>query len=182
MVKNESEIIELIQNKQTVRQGFERIVKAYGELLYWQIRRMVLVHQDANDVLQNTFLKAWKSIGFFRAEAKLSTWLYRIAFNESIDFLNEKRKISKVAIDDPELSINHKLESDPYFHGHRAELLLHAAIQTLPDKQHIVFNLRYYEEMPYQEMSEVLGTSVGALKASFHHASKKVEEFLQEHD
>ena len=161
---NEREVLALLQDERTQKQGFERIVSQYSEQLYWQIRRMVLSHDDANDLLQNTFIKAWINIDYFRAEAKLSTWLYRIALNECITFLNKQRA----------------MKSDPYFSGDRAELLLQKALLTLPEKQRMVFNLKYYQEMKYEEMSEIFGTSVGALKASYHHAVKKIEKFLEE--
>lgn len=176
---NEREVLALLQDERTQKQGFEQIVSQYSEQLYWQIRRMVLSHDDANDLLQNTFIKAWINIDYFRAEAKLSTWLYRIALNECITFLNKQRAMNTIAIDDPEADVTQKLESDPYFSGDRAELLLQKALLTLPEKQRMVFNLKYYQEMKYEEMSEIFGTSVGALKASYHHAVKKIEKFLE---
>lgn len=160
------------------RKAFEQLVNYYSEKLYWQIRKMVLSHDDANDVLQNTFIKAWMNIELFRGEAKFSTWLYKIALNESITFLNKQRNLNHVSIDDEDIYLIDKLETDPYFDGDAAELKLQKAILTLAEKQRIVFNLRYFDEMPYEEMSEILGTSVGALKASYHHAAKKVEDFL----
>lgn len=177
---NEQEILSLIQNEKTLRKGFEMIVAQYSEQLYWQIRRMVLSHDDANDLLQNTFIKAWTNIEYFRAEAKLSTWLYRIALNECMTFLNKQRAQQTVAIDDPDADIVQKLESDPYFSGDEVQLKLQKALLALPEKQRMVFNLKYYEEMKYEEMSEIFGTSVGALKASYHHAVKKIEKFLEE--
>ena len=155
------------------------IVSQYSEQLYWQIRRMVLSHEDANDLLQNTFIKAWTNIDYFRAEAKLSTWLYRIALNECLTFLN-KQRANMVAIDDPEAIGVQNLESDSYFSGDRIQLLLQKALLSLPEKQRMVFNLKYYQEMKYEDMSDIFGTSVGALKASYHHAVKKIEKFLGE--
>ena len=178
----EREVLALLQDKETQKQGFEMIVREYSEQLYWQIRRMVLSHEDANDLLQNTFVKAWVNIDYFRADAKLSTWLYRIALNECLTFLNKQRATGTVAIDDPEASVIQKLESDPYFSGDRVQLLLQKALLSLPEKQRMVFNLKYYQEMKYEEMSEILGTSVGALKASYHHAVKKIEKYLDEAD
>lgn len=177
---NESEVLALLQDESTQKQGFERIVARYGEQLYWQIRRMVLSHDDANDLLQNTFVKAWINIDYFRAEAKLSTWLYRIALNECLTFLNKQRAMATVSLDDPEADVIQKLEADPYFAGDEAEQTLQKALLTLPEKQRMVFNLKYYEEMKYEEMSEIFGTSVGALKASYHHAVKKIAKFLDE--
>lgn len=175
---NEREVLALLQDERTQKQGFERVVARYGEQLYWQIRRMVLSHEDANDLLQNTFIKAWTNIDYFRAEAKLSTWLYRIALNECLTFLNRQR--ATVSLDDPEADVFQKLEGDAYFSGDKAQMLLQKALLTLPEKQRMVFNLKYYQEMKYEEMSEIFGTSVGALKASYHHAVKKIEKFLDE--
>lgn len=175
----EREVLALLQDKETQKVGFEKIVREYSEQLYWQIRRMVLSHDDANDLLQNTFVKAWINIDYFRADAKLSTWLYRIALNECLTFLNKQRAINTVTIDDPEATVVQKLESDPYFSGDHVQLLLQKALLSLPEKQRMVFNLKYYQEMKYEEMSEILGTSVGALKASYHHAVKKIEKYLE---
>jgi len=175
---NENEVLELLQDESTQKRGFEMIVTQYSEQLYWQIRRMVLSHEDANDLLQNTFIKAWTSIDYFRAEAKLSTWLYRIALNECLTFLNKQRAVSVVSIDDVDASVVQKLESDPYFSGDQLQVKLQQALLTLPEKQRLVFNLKYFQEMKYEEMSEIVGTSVGALKASYHHAVKKIERFL----
>ena len=168
---NEREVLALLQEESTQKRGFEMIVTQYSEQLYWQIRRMVLSHEDANDLLQNTFIKA---------EAKLSTWLYRIALNECLTFLNKQRAASTVSLDDPEADALQKLESDPYFSGDKAEMALQKALLALPEKQRMVFNLKYYQEMKYEEMSDIFGTSVGALKASYHHAVKKIEKFLGE--
>lgn len=175
---NENEVLELLQDENTQKRGFEMIVSQYSEQLYWQIRRVVLSHEDANDLLQNTFIKAWTNIGYFRAEAKLSTWLYRIALNECLTFLNKQRAVSVVSIDDVDASVVQKLESDPYFSGDQLQIKLQQALLTLPEKQRLVFNLKYFQEMKYEEMSEIFGTSVGALKASYHHAVKKIEHFL----
>lgn len=180
-IYNEEETLRHLRSGDPVvqKKAFEQIVKYYSEKLYWQIRKMVLSHDDANDLLQNTFIKAWMSIELFRGDAKLSTWLYKIAFNECITFLNKQRAQNHVSIDDSDAFLIQKLEGDEYFDGDEAQLKLQKAILALPEKQRIVFNLRYYDEMPYDEMSEILGTSVGGLKASYHHAAKKVEEFLE---
>lgn len=177
---NEKEIIALLQEKDRQKEAFSRIVAQYSEQLYWQIRRMVLFHDDANDLLQNTFIKAWINIDYFRAEAKLSTWLYRIAMNECLTFLNKQRAANTVSIDDAESETIEKLEGDSYFSEDEAQRLLQRALLTLPEKQRMVFNLKYYQEMKYEEMSEIFGTSVGALKASYHHAVKKIENFLKD--
>lgn len=179
---NEREVLALLQEGSTQRKGFEMVVAQYSEQLYWQIRRMVLSHEDANDLLQNTFIKAWMNIDYFRAEAKLSTWLYRIAMNECITFLNKQRAVNTVAIDGLEAASVQQLESDPYFSGDQAQLLLQKALLSLPEKQRMVFNLKYFQEMKYEEMSDIVGTSVGALKASYHHAVKKIEKFLERID
>ncbi len=176
---NETEIIALLHEPARQREAFERIVKEYSEQLYWQIRRMVLSHDDANDVLQNTFIKAWTNLDSFRAEAKISTWLYRIAINECLTFLNRQRANSQLSIDDADANMINQLEGDTYFDGNEAQLQFQKALHTLPEKQRLVFNLKYFQEMKYEDMSEVLGTSVGALKASYHHAVKKIEAFLK---
>ena len=161
------------------RKAFEEIVKCYSEKLYWQIRKMVLSHDDTNDLLQNVFIKAWMSIDLFRGEAKIYTWLYKIAVNESITFLNKQRAHIHIAMDDSEAHLINKLETDEYFDGDAAQLKLQKAIVTLPEKQRLVFNMRYFDDIPYEEMSKILDTSVGALKASYHHATKKIEDFLK---
>ena len=143
---------------------------------------MVLSHDDADDLLQNTFLKAWSNIDYFRGEAKLSTWLYKIAINECITFLNRQRSLNQVSMDDADLFLLDRLESDSYFDGDAVQFKLQKAILTLPEKQRLVFNMKYFDDMKYEEMSEILGTSVGALKASYHHAVKKIEDYLTHAD
>ena len=179
---DEASVVEQLHHPDTARAAFGQVIEHYSSTLYWQIRRMVIDHDDANDVLQNTFLKAWTSIDNFRGDAKLSTWLYKIAINESITFINKKKMQNNVSLDDEESFLVNTLESDQWFDGDEAQLLLQKAIATLPEKQRLVFNLRYYDEMKYEEMSEILGTSTGALKASYHHALKKIEAFFAEHD
>jgi len=177
---NEEETLRQLQSNNTElrKKAFEQVVSYYSEKLYYQIRKLVISHDDANDLLQNTFLKAWMNIGFFRGEARLSTWLYKIAFNESMTFLNKQHVQNNISIDEVDSYLIEKLEGDEYFDGDDLQMKLQKAILTLPGKQRAVFNLRYYEEMPYEQMSEVTGTSTGALKASYHHAVKKIEEFL----
>lgn len=177
---DETTIVRQLQDPQTCRQAFEVVVQQYREQLYWQIRRMVLSHDDADDLLQNTFIKAWTHIGYFRGEAKLATWLYRIALNECLTFLCKQQNNRSVPLDDPQASIVDRLEGDAYFNGDETQLLLQKALQTLPEKQKMVFNLKYYQEMKYEEISEILGTTVGALKASYHYAVKKIESFLKD--
>lgn len=178
---NEKEIIALLQDPLRQREAFEQIVKEYCEQLYWQIRRMVFSHEDANDLLQNTFVKAWLNIDYFRGDAKMSTWLYRIAFNECLTFLNKQRANNQISIDEINAEMIGKLESDPYFDGDATQKAFLKAIQSLPEKQRIVFNLKYFKEMKYEEISEILGTSIGGLKASYHHAVKKIEAFIEKH-
>ena len=158
--------------------AFRFIVGKYKESLYWHIRKMTIVHDDADDVLQDTFVKAWKGLDNFRADSKLYTWLYRIATNETISFLNKKKKNITPPIDIKDELLN-KLESDVYFSGDEMQLKLQKAILQLPDKQRIVFNMKYFDEKKYIEMAKILDTSEGALKASYHHAVKKIEDYLK---
>ena len=176
----DKEIMERLSQPGGQRAAFELLVRKYTSQLYWQIRHMVTYHDDANDVLQNTFIKAWTNLDNFRGDAKLSTWLYRIAANESLTFLQRRR--DTVTIDDPEADLANRLESDPYFDGDETDLMLQQAIQTLPEKQRQVFNMKYFQNMKYEEMSEILDTSVGALKASYHFAVEKREKYFNEHD
>lgn len=179
---SEDDIIDNLRNEDTRREAFAKLVSIYGEKLYWQIRKMVLTHEDADDLLQNVFLKAWLSLETFRGESKLSTWLYRIAVNECITFLNKQRAKNNVSIDDVDHFLLERLQSDEYFDGDEAQVRFQKALLTLPEKQRLVFNMRYYDELKYEEISDILGTSVGALKASYHHAVKKIEDQLSEKD
>ena len=178
---NEKEIVVLLQDLARQREAFARIVKEYSEQLYWQVRRLVLTHEDANDILQNTFIKAWTNIEYFRGDAKMSTWLYRIALNECLTFLNKQRASQQLSIDEAETETMNQLESDTYFDGDETQKIFLQAVKQLPDKQQMIFNLKYFKEMKYEEISEILGTSIGALKASYHHAVKKIESFLEKH-
>ena len=162
------------------RKLFEQIVPQYSEKLYWAIRRIVFCHDDANDVLQNVFIKVWKGIDDFQNRSKLSTWLYRIAVNEALDFLRRQRNVASLDTVD-NMSVADQLESDQYFDGDRAQALLQEAIASLPDVQRVVFNLRYYDELKYTEISQMLDTSEGALKASYHIAVKKITAYMKEH-
>ena len=177
-IQNDQELLELFRNPATKEQAFTGIVKKYQEKLYWHIRRMVVSHDDADDVLQNMFIKVWKGLENFREDSQLYTWLYRIATNESLTFLNQQKKRKAITIDDDENGLSNKLKSESNFDANKLEWKLQLGIQSLPEKQRLVFNLRYYDEMPYEEMSRVLDTSEGALKASYHHAAKKIEEFI----
>jgi RNA polymerase sigma factor, sigma-70 family len=172
------DIVDLLKDPQRQRVAFTQIVTEYSERLYWHIRKMVLSHDDANDLLQNTFLKAWVNIDSFRGDSLLSTWLYKIAINECITFLNKQRNQNNVSIDDTDVFLLEKLKGDPFFDGDAAQLKLQEAILSLPEKQRLVFTMKYYDELKYEDMSKMLDTSVGALKASYHHAMKKVEAFL----
>lgn len=162
--------------------AFTALVKKYQEKLYWHIRRMVISHDDADDVLQNVFIKIWGALERFREDSKLYTWLYRIATNECLSFLEtQKRKYHSVSVDDEEgqaAASTQRLKAESNFDAQKLEWKLQVAINQLPEKQKIVFNLRYFDEMPYEQMSEVLQTSEGALKASYHHAAKKIEAFM----
>lgn len=178
---DEDEIIKQLADPKMQRKAFSMLVAQYSEPLYWKIRRMVLTHDDANDVLQNVFIKAWTNIGDFQNKSKLSTWLYRIAINESLDFLRKQKTAAAISADE-DLSVANKLMADEYFDGDETEAQLQEAISKLPDVQRTVFNLRYFEEMKYSEMSRLLDTSEGALKASYHLAVKKISEFFKYHD
>jgi RNA polymerase sigma-70 factor, ECF subfamily len=175
---DESELLVLLRDENQRRKGFSLLVKDYSESLYWQIRKMVLSHDDANDVLQNAFLKAWVNLDQFRGEAKISTWLYRIAINETYTFLNKERQKNQSSMTDLEDVMVQNLQGDSYFDGDAAEVKLQKAVLALPDKQRLVFNMKYYNEMKYEEISDILGTSVGALKASYHYAVQKIEAFM----
>ena len=175
---NDNELLAQFKNEATKERAFTAILKKYQEKLYWHIRRMVVEHEDANDVLQNMFVKAWKGLENFREDSQLYTWLYRIATNESLTFLEQQKRRSTISMSDEDTGMSNKLKADDNFDGNKAEWKLQMAVQKLPEKQKAVFNLRYYDEMPYNEMSKVLDTSEGALKASYHHAVKKIEEFI----
>ncbi len=171
-------IITLYAEVSSRNEALGLLISKYQQKLYWHIRKMVIDHDDADDVLQNTFIKIWKGLENFKGESALFTWLYRIATNEALGFLRKKQKENTQSLHPIEYQLSKSLESDTYFEGDEIQLKLQQAILTLPEKQRIVFNMRYYDEMPYEQMSEVLETSVGALKASYHHAAKKIEEFL----
>src|ERR1700754_1841464 len=178
---DDNELLIQFRNEATKERAFTAILKKYQEKLYWHIRRMVVEHEDANDVLQNMFVKAWKGLDNFREDSQLYTWLYRIATNESLTFLEQQKKRSSVSLSDVESGLSNKLKADKNFDANKLEWKLQVAIQQLPEKQRAVFNLRYYDEMPYEEMSRVLDTSEGALKASYHHAVKKIEDYILNH-
>ena len=179
---SDEELLALFENPETRRNAFNQLVRKYQQKVYWLIRKMVVDHDDANDITQDVFLKAWTALENFRGDSKLYTWLYRIASNEAINFLNKKRRKFFVPIYDVENELSEKLEADPDLSGDAIQLKLQKALLKLPEKQRLVFNLKYFEELPYEEISEITGTSVGALKASYHWASKKIEDYLNETD
>lgn len=175
---DEAVLIRQLASPEGRQKVFPLIVDQYSQSLYWKIRSIVLRHEDADDVLQNTFLKAWKSLPQFEGKAKLSTWLYRIAINESLDFLRRQRSVVRCSVEG-DMSVASQLMSDDYFDGDKGQALLQEAIASLPDVQRTVFTLRYYDSMKYSEISEVLGTSEGGLKASYHVAVQKIRDYLK---
>lgn len=178
---DEAEVIRQLASSEGRQKVFPMIVDQYSQSLYWKIRSIVLTHEDADDVLQNTFLKAWKSLPTFQGKAKLSTWLYRIAINESLDFLRHQ-KTAVLSSADADLSVANRLLADDYFDGDKSQAVLQEAIATLPDVQRTVFTLRYYDEMKYSEMSEILGTSEGSLKASYHIAVQNITDYVKRYE
>ena len=178
----DAEILHKFQDEKTRNEAFNLLLKKYQQKIYWHIRRMVIDHDDADDITQDTFIKVWKNLPGFRNDAQLYTWMYRIATNESITFLNKKKQKNNIPLDDVAYELADTLADSTYFNGDKAQLKLQQAILTLPEKQRLVFNMKYYDDLKYEEISEVLGTSVGALKASFHLAVKKIEAFLLARD
>ena len=183
-IYDEKQLCTRLAAPETRREAFGQMVNLYKEQLYWQIRRIVLVHDDADDLLQEVFLKAWNSLDTFRSDSKLSTWLHRIAINISIDFVRHKKAIDMVNADavNNGLSIADRLTADEYFDGNEIQAALQEAIAQLPEKQRAIFNMRYFDEMKYSDISDILGTSVGALKASYHIAVKKISEYFHSLD
>ncbi len=174
---DDNELLEMF-NAGNPDYAFNLLMRKYQKSIYWHVRRLLIDHEDSNDVVQNVFLKVWQNIRHFRGDSKIYTWLYRIATNEALSFLKKKQRRFFVPLVDVEAMLSEKLETDQYFKGDEVQKKLQKAILKLPEKQRIIFNLRYYDEMKYEDMSEILGTSTGALKASYHIAVKKVEEFL----
>jgi RNA polymerase sigma factor (sigma-70 family) len=177
----DSDLLVQFRNPATKEAAYTSLIKKYQEKLYWHVRRIVVEHEDANDVLQNTFIRVWNALENFREDSQLYTWLYRIATNECLTFLEQKKRKSSVSLSDEENSLTGSIKADKDFDPSKIEWKLQLAIQQLPEKQRVVFSLRYYDEMPYNEMSKVLETSEGALKASYHHAVKKIEDFILNH-
>jgi RNA polymerase sigma-70 factor (ECF subfamily) len=175
---DDKELLMQFREPATKERSFTLIIKKYQQKLYWHVRRMVVEHEDANDVLQNMFIKVWNGLENFREDSQLYTWLYRIATNECLTFLEQQKRRASVSLSDVETGLSNRLKADKHFDANKLEWKLQVAIQQLPEKQRVVFNLRYYDEMPYEKMSEILETSEGALKASYHHAVKKIEDFI----
>lgn len=173
-------LLQDFRNPATREKAFTDIIKKYQEKLYWHIRRLVITHEDTNDVLQNVFIKIWKGLDNFREDAQLYTWMYKVATNESLSYLEQQKRRSSISIDAENSSVS-QLKAEKNFDAGKIEWKLQLAIQQLPEKQKLVFNLRYFDEMPYEQMSRVLNTSEGALKASYHHAVKKIEDFILNH-
>jgi RNA polymerase sigma-70 factor (ECF subfamily) len=175
---HDAELLIQFRNPDTKEKAYTAIIKKYQEKLYWHIRRMVVEHEDANDVLQNVFIRVWNGLENFREDSQLYTWLYRIATNECLSYLEQQKRKSALPLDESESGLSNKIVADKFFDPNKLEWKLQLAIQQLPEKQRVVFTLRYYDEMPYEEMSRVLETSEGALKASYHHAVKKIEDYI----
>ncbi|GAB4093945.1 RNA polymerase sigma factor [Flaviaesturariibacter terrae] len=178
--QEDAELLRQFREPATREAAYTALIRKYQERLYWHVRRMVLHHEDANDVLQNVFIRVWNALANFKEESQLYTWLYRIATNECLTYLEGQKKRSSVPIDD-ESGLENKVRAQEGFDANKLEWKLQLAIQQLPEKQRIVFTLRYYDEMPYEEMSRVLETSEGALKASYHHAARKIEDYIRNH-
>ena len=177
-MQDEEIIIKNLQKGINVDNGFKALVMKYQEKLYWHIRSIVNDHEETNDLLQNSFLKAFKNIHRFKGNSKFYTWLYRIATNESLNFINKQKKNKIVGLDEQVGHLNNR-RTEGEIDGEQIEMILKNAIEQLPEKQRLVFMMKYYEEMSYKEISEILDTSIGALKASFHHAVKKIERFVK---
>ena len=173
-------LIEQLKNAQTQDKAFRELMSLYKERLYWHIRKIVISHDDTDDVLQNTFVKVYRSIDKFKAESKLYSWMYRIATNEAITFINKRAKESNIGISEMQHQLVDNLQADVYFDGNEIQIKLQKAVASLPQKQQLVFNMKYFDDMKYKDISDALETSVGALKASYHHAVKKIEKVLTE--
>lgn len=177
---DEERLVADLKDPAKANSAFAALMRAYAEPVYWQIRKLVVNHDDADDLLQNVFMKAWKNIHNFRGDAKLSTWLYKIAINESINHINAERQRKNISADADDSFLLNNIVADEHFDGSELELKLQKAIAKLPEKQRLVFNMKYFDELKYEEISDILGTSVGALKASYHHAVKKIIKEITE--
>jgi RNA polymerase sigma-70 factor (ECF subfamily) len=183
MQVEDSEILEKFAGESTRNQAFNLLLTKYQQKIYWHIRRLVIDHDDTDDLVQEVFLKVWKNLANFRNDSQLYTWLYRIATNESITFLNRKKQKNNISLDETGArELAEKLADSPYFDGDKAQMKLQKALLTLPEKQRLVFNMKYFDDLKYEEISEILGTTVGGLKASFHIAVKKIENYLSNTD
>lgn len=179
MELSDKEMIDMLQDPHTKREGFAVLVRQYSEPLYWKVRRIVLNHEDANDVLQNAFLKIWNNLDTFQGKSALSTWLYRIAINEALDFVRRQKNVNSATVStEDEPGVAARLMGDDYFDGDEAQARLQEAVARLPEVQRTVFTLKYFDELKYSEISKILDTSEGALKASYHLAVKKITEYL----
>ena len=178
---SDSELLASFREPANREKAYTALIRKYQEKLYWHIRRMVVEHEDANDVLQNVLIRVWNGLENFREDSQLYTWLYRIATNECLTYLEQQKKKASVSLSDVESGLSNKIVADKHFDANKVEWKLQIAMQHLPEKQRVVFALRYYDEMPYEEMSRVLETSEGALKASYHHAVKKIEDYMLNH-
>mgnify|MGYP001375363521 FL=1 len=176
----DEDIIEKIKDNKTVDYGFNLLMEKYQEKVYWVIRRMVIDHESSDDIAQETFVKVWKNLDKFKGESKLYTWIYRIATNEALTHLRKKKRRFFLSIGDVENELTSTLEADTYYSGDEIQLKLQKAILTLPEKQRLVFNMKYFEELKFREIAEVLEVTVGSLKAQYHHAVKKIEKYLKE--
>jgi RNA polymerase sigma-70 factor (ECF subfamily) len=176
---DEITLIEQLKNVRTKEVAFRELISQYKERLYWHIRKIVITHDDADDVLQNTFIKIFKNIDQFKEDSKLYSWMYRIATNESITFINKRAKERNIDSTEIHTELVSSLQSDVYFSGDEIQLILQKAIATLPQKQQLVFNMKYFDDLKYHEISEILETSVGALKASYFHAVNKIENYIK---
>lgn len=182
MVIEDSLILQKFEDEKTRHEAFSMLLDKYQQKIYWHIRRIVLNHDDTDDIVQEVFIKVWKNLINFRQDSQLYTWLYRIATNESITFLNKKKAKNNISIDDLSEQLSQNLSEENYFSGDAIQKKLQEAILILPEKQKLVFNMKYFDDMKFQEISDVLGTSVGALKASYHLAVKKIEKHLTSRD
>lgn len=178
---DDKDLLKLFADDSSKEYAFRTIVEKYQRKIYWHVRRLLIDHEDTNDVVQECFIKAWKNLDHFKQESTLYTWLFRIATNEAINFLRKKNRRFFISLQHEEYDLENKLEADSFFSGNMAQKKLMKAILQLPEKQRIVFSLKYFEEMSYEQIEKITGTSVGALKASFHHAVKKIEEYLKNH-
>lgn len=177
----DSALVDELRNKATRNLAFHKLVKLYQQRVYWLVRRLVVDHDDANDIVQDVFIKVWNNIDQYKGESELFTWIYRIASNDCFTFLNKKKKRFFISWQDTTENLANQLESDALFDGDEAEMLFKKAVLSLPEKQQLVFNLKYFDELKYSQIAAITGTSEGALKASYHHAVKKIEQFITAH-